>query len=182
MAQTDSTSGKKTATDTIRTEKPAATTSNSADSGVIAGPCDVYMETNTMNDRQLDDRTDKWLQSQMRAGRLSREEYDAVSLDRESSGCARPEWKEWVGPSWIVGLTIQECEIYSNYPAWTIKEIASRLDVTKSYVKRALARVRRMYQSLQNDPVVLDGLPNLSHMVPIDSGSYEDTGEDEIRF
>ena len=135
-------------------------------------------------DKQLDKRTDDWLKQQVSAGRLSQEDYDAVSLDRESSGCTRPEWKWWdyykaqLPPK----LDCVDAAIYINYPAWTHKEIADRLGMTEQSVRRAIKRVRRMYPSLRNDPDGYQGLPGLKNMRPLDSGSYEDISEDEHRF
>lgn len=131
---------------------------------------------------RADKQTDDWLKQQVVSGRLSQDEYTAVSLDRESSGCIRPEWREWLSPVLPIELQLEDAEIYINYPAWTEQEIANRLGMSKRAVQRALARVRRTYPSLRNDPDGRQGLPNLSHMQPIDSGSYEEIGEGEHRF
>ena len=135
-------------------------------------------------DKQLDKRTDDWLKQQVAEGQLSQEEYESVSLDRETSGCTRPEWMWWdyskaeLPPK----LDCVDAAIYTNYPAWTMREIADRLCMTRSAVQRAISRVRRMYPGLRNDPSGDQGLPNLSHMRPIDSGSYEEIRENEHKF
>ncbi|MCP4541725.1 MAG: hypothetical protein GY832_31725 [Chloroflexi bacterium] len=76
-----------------------------------------------------------------------------------------------------------DCEIYSNYPAWTLAGIAEHLGITDGVVRSALARVRRTLPSLRNDPSGNRGLPSLSHMIPLDApGTHEPDGGGVIRF
>jgi len=119
------------------------------------------------------DAADKFLEQCLADGRLTPAEYDEVRPGRESSGCVRPEWKMCEYDPQYTGLERQDCEIYINYPAWTLKEIAAHLGTTVGFVRASLARVRRLLPSLQNDPGGNQGLPSLSHMIPLDAPNHE---------
>jgi len=119
------------------------------------------------------DKADSFLRQCVIDGRMTEAEYLSVRLDRESSECTRPDWKEFTAvPDDVLaplGLTVRDCEIYINYPAWTLAAIAERTGITIKSVRRALARVRGCFPSLCNDPSGNQGLPNLSHMIPLDA-------------
>ncbi len=108
----------------------------------------------------------------------------------ESSGCCKPEWKGWCGIRprlWTnppVELTLQDCEIYINYPAWTMGEIAEQLGLTVGEIRISLDRTRRLLPSLQRDPRNRQGLPNLAHMVSLDKPGMPEPslGDNDIIF
>jgi len=124
------------------------------------------------------------------SGRITQEECDAVAVGRESSGCCKPEWKGWCGIRprlWTnppVELTLQDCEIYINYPAWTMGEIAEQLGLTVGEIRISLDRTRRLLPSLQRDPRNRQGLPNLAHMVSLDKPGMPEPslGDNDIIF
>jgi len=109
----------------------------------------------------------------VRDGRITQEECDAVAVGRESSGCKRPEWQVWGGfdPNWWMkggsDVTPQDCEIYINYPAWNMGEIAEHLGLTVGAVRASLDRTRRLLPSLRRDPAGRFGLPKLTDMKPL---------------
>jgi hypothetical protein len=124
------------------------------------------------------DAASKFLRQCIDEGRMTEVEYDEVRLGRESSGCTPPPWKFWACllPKELreQGLTVRDCEIYSNYPGWPMVDIAARFGLTIGKVQSAIGRTRRLLPSLQNDPSGNQGLPNLSHMMPIDSPDMRD--------
>jgi len=128
------------------------------------------------------DDADKFLKQCVNDGRITQDEFDEVRLGRESSGCIRPEWRRWVRPITMElqrqGLTVRDCEAYINYPAWTLAGVAEKLGVTVDTVRGAHKRVRRLLRPLQKDPSGDQGLPNLSHMIPLDDPNVRDPGID----
>jgi len=128
------------------------------------------------------DAADKFLTQRVDDGSITQAERDEVRLGRESSGCTPPLWVYWsvLLPKDLVdaGLTVRDCEIYSNYPGWMKKDIAVRFGITPRAVQTSLDRVRRLLPSLQNDPNGRLGLPNLSHMISLDA---PDTPEPDPR-
>ena len=115
------------------------------------------------------DAADIFLDQCAEDGLITQAERDGVRLNRESSGCVRPEWKTWGYGVLHDKLTQRDCEIYINYPAWSLADIAEHLGITFSAVRAALRRVRRELPSLKNDPDARLGLPNLLRMVPLDA-------------
>jgi len=112
-------------------------------------------------------------------GRITARERDEVAVGRESSGCGRPEWKEWVFKG-AGGLpSDQDCEIYINYPAWTMGEIAEHLGLTVGTVRVSLRRTRRLFPSLRHDPAGRHGLPLLQHMKPLGIPGVQGPADDD---
>lgn len=94
-------------------------------------------------------------------GRLTKEEYEGLAVDRERSGCTKPEWRT------LRGLTEQDLLIWINTPAWTQEEIAEYLGITRYEVRAALVKIVRTFPGLR--PIYRSsGLPCLHSMVSID--------------
>ena len=128
----------------------------------------------------------KFLDKCVASGRITQEECDAVAVGRESSGCRRPEWTEWElnNQEHSLLLSHQDCEIYINYPAWTMGEIAEQLGLTVGGVRISLDRTRMLLPSLRRDPRNRQGLPNLAHMVSLDKPGMPEPslGDNDIIF
>jgi len=117
-----------------------------------------------------DDRlSQEFLDQCVREGLITQAECDAVAVGRENFGCKRPEWKCWglCNQEHSVLLSHQDCEIYINYPAWTMGEIADHLGLTVGTVRVSLRRTRELLPSLRHDPAGRYGLPKLSNMKPL---------------
>jgi len=127
-----------------------------------------------MND--ADKQTEKWLQEQVAAGRITQAEYDEIRLGRTRRCEPATEWREcpWDDVTmhyWIAithAVSVRDLTIYLNYPAWTQKAIAERLGISQRSVRDALARVRRAFPSLAHDTQKAIGLPELRNMVSLD--------------
>lgn len=114
------------------------------------------------------DAADEFLQDCVKTGRISQHEYDSVRLDRERMYDPPEQWVRWEGPDLqdTHGISIQECEIYINYPAWTHEQIADRLRISRRTVGNILSRVRDAF-NIPGEPR-LRALPQLRDMVPLD--------------
>lgn len=64
------------------------------------------------------------------------------------------------------GITERDVELYINYPELTERELAIAFGLSESAIVRTLARVRKAWPSLLNDPTVgQHGSPSLSKML-----------------
>ena len=120
-------------------------------------------------DKAADRLAQAFLDQCVRDGRITQEECDAVAVGRESSGCGEPRWK-WcrINPKRLIeGVSLRDCDIYTNYPAWSMGEIAKFLGITVRTVRCSLIRIHRLLPSLKRDPTRQYGLPDLSTMKPL---------------
>ena len=70
----------------------------------------------------------------------------------------------------------QDVVIYINYPEYTESEMGRILGLSRRAVSRALARVRRAWPTLRNDPITRgNGTASIPEMI-----SYESWMDDQI--
>lgn len=73
-------------------------------------------------------------------------------------------------------ISEQDVVIYINYPEYTESEMGRILGLSQRAVSRALARVRKVWPALRNDPIVREnGTASIPEMV-----SYESWMDDQV--
>lgn len=130
---------------------------------------------------KIEKQTQAFLKQCVSDGRMSQEEYNSLRQGRESSGCVRPEWVVFpLKAHPLKEIAVRDCEIWLNYPAWALAELAAHEGMTISAVRASLRRVCGV-MGCGVDPAARRGLPSLNHMIPLDAPNTKEPSISEAQ-